>query len=388
MKWKGLASRFGPDSTVEKAAMESALVATPWLPPRLLVRLALSLRRALLALANGLVPPQLPLFELATGAARTQLLGAAARLRIADLVAKQPKDAGELARQLGCNPDALHRMMRALASTGCFELLSDGRFANNAVSEGLRSDVPGSSRDFAIYFASRSNVGAWADFGRTLETGDNAFSRVHGKSVWSWFDEHPEERTTFAAAMGSMTQLDAGGIARAYPFEELGSVCDVAGGRGMLLSEVLRTHPHLRGVLVDNPGVLASATGLLEARGVAGRVELRPGSFFDELPSGCDAYLLKNVLHDWSDETSERILQCCRRAMRPGQRLLLVELLVERNSTYAVGPMSDVQMMVVCDEGRERSVADFERLLARTGFALRRVLPTRSLMSIVEAVAA
>jgi hypothetical protein len=281
----------------------------------------------------------------------------------------------------------MQRMMRALASVGVFSLRRDGRFANNRLSSGLRADHASGFGDFTRYFGSASNLGAWADFDRTLESGKNAFERIHGMSVWEWFDRHPEERQVFASAMGAMTTLDAPGVARAYPFREVRRVCDVAGSRGALLAEVLAQHRHLDGVLFDNAGVLATAPELLGRRGVADRVELSAGSFFEQVPSGCDAYLLKNILHDWDDQRALTILSNCRRAMQPGGRLLVVELLVERDTTSGIGPFSDVQMMMVCNEGRERGRTDFARLFRDAGFELRRVLPTATLMSIVEGVA-
>jgi hypothetical protein len=367
--------------------MDVRAARVPGLPPRFLVKIVLGLRRALLWLANALVPPQLPLFELATGVSKTQLLATAARLRIADLLADGPLDAAALAERTARDRDAMQRMMRALATIGVFHLCKDGRFANNRVSAGLRAGRVGTFRDFAEYFGSASNLNAWADFDRTLASGKNAFERVHGMSVWDWFDGHPDERATFAAAMGSMTTLDAPGVARAYPFREVTRVCDVAGSRGALLAEVLAQHSHLRGVLFDNAGVIAEAPPLMSARGVADRVELSFGSFFDRVPEGCDAYLLKNILHDWDDDRSLTILQNCRRAMQPGHRLLVVELLVEPETTDGIGPLSDLQMMMVCNEGRERGRDDFDRLFRRAGFELRRVVPTATLMSIVEGVA-
>ena len=356
-------------------------------PPRFVVQMVLGARQWLLALADAIVPAQLPLFEHATGIGRTQMLGTAARLRLADLLADGPLHATELAERTSRDPDAMQRMMRALATIGVFSLKRDGRFANNRVSAGLRTDQAGSFRHFADYFGSTSNVGAWSDFARTLETGKNAFERVHGMSVWDWFDQHPDERSVFAAAMGSMTELEAPGVATAYPFAEVKRVCDVAGSRGALLAEILVQHPHLSGVLFDNAGVIATAAPLLDARGVLARVELKSGSFFENVPPGCDAYLLKNILHDWDDERSLTILRNCRRAMQPGHRLLIVELVVERDSARGIGPMSDVQMMMVCSEGRERSRADFARLFEVAGFKLCRVVPTSGLMSIVEGVA-
>jgi hypothetical protein len=357
------------------------------LPPRFVVKLVLGIRRRLLRLANAMVPPQLPLFELATGISRTQMLSTAARLRIADLLADGPLDAATLATRTERDSDAMERMMRALATLGVFARRADGRFTNNRLSRALLTGHAATFRDFAEYFGSQSNVDAWGDFDRTLQTGKNAFERVHGMSVWEWFDKNPDERSTFASAMGAMTTLDAPAIARAYPFREVERICDVAGSRGALLAEVLTQHPHLNGVLFDNPAVLTTAPEILRARGVMERVELAPGNFFERVPEGCDAYLLKNILHDWDDARSLTILRNCRRAMQPGHRILVIELMLEHEHPAGVGPLSDVHMMMVCNEGRERSRADFAKLFEAAGFQLRRVVPTATLMSIVEGIA-
>jgi precorrin-6B methylase 2 len=186
--------------------------------------------------------------------------------------------------------------------------------------------------------------------------------------------------------MMSLTLWEAAGIASTYPFGEVGKVCDIGGGRGTLLSEVLLHHPGVKGILVDAPGVLESAKGLLQARGVAERVELVPGSFFDAVPAGADAYTLKSVLHDWDDERAKKILSVCRAAMKPGTRLVVIELIVEADAEH-YGVMVDVHMMLVCGEGRERSRADFERLLQATGFRMQRVLFTSTGMGVIEATA-
>ena len=205
-------------------------------------------------------------------------------------------------------------------------------------------------------------------------------------SVWEWFDGHPHERETFALAMMTMTLAQAPGIAKTYPFREVRRVCDVGGGRGTLLSEILLHHPNVRGILCDAPGVLESARRFLGRRGVLDRVELVPGSFFDEVPSGADAYLLKNVLHDWDDARSLIILRTCRAAMERGARLLVLESIVEEDCDD-FGVMADVQMMMVCCDGRERGRAEFARLLAEGGFRLERVLETPTPIAILEAIA-
>ncbi|HXO21678.1 MAG TPA: methyltransferase [Thermoanaerobaculia bacterium] len=355
-------------------------------PPRLLARLALLLRRMFLSLADTVVPPQLALFDHISGAGFTQVIHAAARLRIPDLLAERPMTAAELAARAGVDADALHRTLRGLAASGVFSLDAAGRFRNNRLSASLCSGRPGSLRDYAVYFGSASNVLAWADFDRTLETGGEAFARVHGMSVWDWFDAHPDERETFAGAMGSLTELYAAGVAAFYPFAEVKRVCDVGGGRGTLLAEVLLRHPHLAGVLLDSEGVIATARSFLAEKGVADRVELVAGSFFAAVPPGCDAYLLKNVLHDWDDERCRTILGACRRAMRPGNRLLVVETVVEATTTRDLGPLSDLQMMVVCS-GRERGREELAHLYAETGFRLSRVISPPGPMSVVEGIA-
>lgn len=313
------------------------------------------------------------------------MLGELARLKVADLLEQQPLSAREIAERTGTNVDAMARTLRALVYSGVFARRDDGKFENNRISRALL-DRDDSTRAFAMYFASKSNQHAWADFGETLRTGKNAFVRVHGASIWAWFDEHPEERETFARAMMSLTIGEAPGIATTYPFGSAQKVCDVGGGRGTLLSEILLHHPNVKGVLVDAPGVLESAKSLLEARGVRDRVELVPGSFFASVPSGADVYVMKTVLHDWDDEHVEKILSVVRSAMKPGTRLVLADFLVEEDCDD-YGTMIDMQMMIACDDGRERSRADFERLLGATGFRLAQVLRTSTGLGIIEGVA-
>jgi hypothetical protein len=280
----------------------------------------------------------------------------------------------------------MHRTMRALALTGVFHRLEDGRYENNRLSRALLRGNPLRTRDFAVYFASASNMRAWLAFDHVLRTAKNGFEHAHGKSVWAWFEEHDEERETFAQAMMGMTTAFAPSIATLYPFAEVKRVCDVGGGRGTLLSEILVRHPHLRGVLCDSPGVLASAERLLRGRAVRDRVDLVPGSFFDSVPAGADVYTLKNILHDWDDERSVKILRVVRAAMQPGQKVLVCEALVERDTHDSLGALADVQMMVVCDEGRERGRAEIGRLFEQSGFELGRVADGGAI-AVVEGVA-
>jgi hypothetical protein len=333
-----------------------------------------------------LAPADLVLRQMALGVGLTKMLAAAARLGLADLLAEAPLEGAALAERTGQNADVMQRMMRALVSFGIFALDGSGCFTNNFRSEALRSGRPGAVRDFVAYLGSRANVAAWNAFDETLETGDSGFALEHGMGVWAWFDAHPEERQVFQGAMTGLTATAAPVIAGLYPWRELNLVCDVGGGRGALLAELLVRHPHLTGMLHDAEAVVALADELLEARGVRRRVALRSGSFFDAVPPGADAYLLKNVLHDWDDPTCRRILGRVRAASRPGAKVLLVETLTEPDDVSGPGALADVQMLVACERGRERGRAEYQALLEASGFEAGRVFE-HAMISVVEGVA-
>ena len=367
--------------------------------PRWLAAAALRLRRALRAAADLVVPAPVALFEQIGGYMQTHLLRAAARLRLADLLDAGPATPEELAARTGVPAEGLRRLLRGLSTLGVFARRRDGRYRNNRLSRALRSGAAVSLRDGALYFGSASQLRAWDELERVLGEGaggiegagggggGGGFERAHGVTTWEWFERHAEERAAFAGTMVAMTRLYAPGVATAYPFGEVRRLCDVGGGHGDLLAEVLLRHAHLAAVLLDAESVLATARPFLAARGVLSRVELLAGSFFDSVPAGCDAYLLKNVLHDWDDLRAARILANCRRAMRPGHRLLVVEAVVEESTTREIGPLSDLQMMIVCSGGRERGRAEYARLFERTGFRLRRGVPTPGPMSVIEGIA-
>ena len=365
-------------------ALDGALYPDP--PPAFAIRVVLFLRKALRRLHHLLGPPELVLIEASMGVATTALLAAAARHSFADLLESGPKSADAIAGQTGLHADAVFRTMRALASLGVFELGSDARFANNRLSRAMCGGKLARTREFLVYAGSRSNLAAWADHEHPLRSGESPFDHVHGKNVWQWFEEHPDEQEIFAHCMMGLTTQDAPVIAALYPFREVKSVCDVGGGRGALLSELLLRHPHLRGVLADAAGVLTSAEALLAARGVRNRVELVVSSFFDEVPSGADAYVMKNILHDWDDATCVRILEVVRAAMRPGSKLVLCELFVPTLTREPLFALSDLQMMVACARGRERSQEELERLVIAGGFTVGRAFPSPTIC-VLEAVA-
>lgn len=359
----------------------------PDAPPAGVVRALLWLRGAVSRLARALGPPELCVFEQASAGASLHVLGALVRSGVPEALSAGPLGAEQLAERTGLNADALFRTLRCVSLQGYFRLRSDGRFEHNARSRALCGGHLNRAREFLLYFSSGSNLAAWGDFEHALKTGRSSFEHAHGMTVWEWFERHADEREMFAHSMMGVSVADAPVIARLYPFRELHSVCDVGGGRGTLLSELLIRHPHLRGVLYESEGVLDSARPLFEARGVLNRVRLSPGNFFERVPTGADAYLLKNILHDWDDERCAAILRNVRDAGGQTGRVLIAESLLDRYSLDPIAVPSDLQMLVACADGRERSQAEFQNLLGKSGFKLARVFsyPT---ISVVEGIAA
>ncbi|MBW4454230.1 MAG: hypothetical protein KME55_16830 [Nostoc indistinguendum CM1-VF10] len=362
---------------------------SPKLPPRFVIKFLVSVHKFLLGAAQAILPPQLTVFDHIIGAASTMLLHTAAHWRIADYLHERPMSSEELAEVIGANSDAVHRMMRGLVTIGFFQITKDSKFENNRLSKTLRTDVPGSLRDVADYMGTKSIMDSWVDVKEAIITGKNTFEKIHQVSFWEWLRKNPNEGRTFAASTGSRTALDAPAVAAAYPFQDLRKLCDVGGGRGTLLAEILSQHSHLQAVLLDDEYVLEEAKYYLKERGVQERIKTVFGNFFQGLPNDCkdcDAYILRDILHDWDQENSLAILSNVRKIMKPGNRILIAEEVVEKFDTEKPGTMVDLHMMLIHD-GRQRSREDFQKLFEKAGFQLRRVISTPVAISIVEGVA-
>jgi len=271
-----------------------------------------------------------------------------------------------------------------MCTRGYFRMDKNGRFSNSRLSRVLLSSNPELTKDFCEYFAGSSNVAAWQHLEGVLRTGQDAFTASYGMTFWDWTASRPEEQSRFALAMHSQTVMYAATIATTYPFNEVGNICDLGGGQGGLLSEVALRHLHLRLTLYETAGVLEKAAQFLQTRGVCQRIERMAGNLFDSVPVAYQLYMLKNVLHDWDDEACLVILDNVRHAMLPDSRLLIIEFILERNQADSLGALNDLQMMVVTAGGRERSLADFDALLARARLRRSRLWHTAT-MSLLEA---
>lgn len=345
----------------------------PSIPPPAAVDAAFALRRFLSRAADALLPATAVVWDRSMGVERTQVIGVLAELGVADELSGGPASAAELAPRVGANADALHRILRAAAVDGLLKLDRQGRFTLTRLGRTLESGAPSSLRPWARYMALGSTHAAWGDLLESARAGRSAFERVHGTSVWDWFAAHPEEEQLFAGAMRAVTDYEAPTLAASSIWPQEGTICDVAGGAGTLLAAVLASRPGLRGILVEAPGVLKEAEPYLERQGVGGRVELVEGDLFGEIRARADVYAMKNILHDWDDSTSARIVATVRATMAPGSRLVLAEQLQERNVPHPLASLTDLQMLTQCVEGRERSRDELLGLLEGAGLTRGRV---------------
>jgi hypothetical protein len=321
-------------------------------------------------------PPTVALRRLVNGYQVTQAIYVAAALGIADLLRDGPRDSEALAAQTAAHAPSLHRVLRALASVGVLHEDDDGRFALTAIGECLRSDADEPVGAWAAFVGRPYHWQAWGALLHGVRTGENAFRSVHGTDTWDYRAAHPEEGAIFNAAMTDIMRRANAHLLAAYDFARFATVVDVGGGRGAFLGAVLDANPGMRGILFDQPHVVEGAV-------VGERCEVVAGSFFEAVPEGADAYLLKAVLHDWDDDDAVRILCRCREAIASGGALLVVERDLGGPNEHADAKLSDLNMMVGVG-GRERTGADFASLFAAGGFALESTTPSAIGLSVFE----
>jgi O-methyltransferase domain/Dimerisation domain len=317
------------------------------------------------------------------GLVTTQAIAVAARLGLADLVAAAPKTAEELAHETKTHAPSLHRLLQFLASLAIFEEDPAGKYRQTALSETLRNDAPRTLRPATIMLGSDFIWKPWGDLWQTIVTGQPAFDRVLGATVFEYLATHPDDAEIGNAAMTSMSSVELSDILAAYDFSRFERIVDVGGGHGLLLHGILSANPLLYGVLADQPSVVAGATAL-RTRTIGDRCEVVGIDFFESVPEGADAYVAKHVIHDWNDRDAIRILKNCRRAIRHDGTVLLIELILKPANQPDLARFYDLQMLVMAPGGRERTETEFRALLGEAGFTLKRVIPTAGFVSIIE----
>ncbi|WP_319436324.1 methyltransferase [Mycobacterium sp. RTGN5] len=354
-------------------------------PPARVVRLVERIRFRLSQLSGRMVPPPIAMLELVLGTWVSQAIQVASALDIADALADGPLPAAELAKRVDADPDGVDRLMRALVSRGVFRRGRDGRYALNALGETLRSDIGSPMRAAGLFYGSRQQREHWTHLLEAVRTGKPVVESLRGKEFFEYLGDDPEFAGLFNDAMTGMSEMTVQPAVAAYDFSRYATIVDVGGGHGRLLAAILGATPTARGVLYDLPDVVAKAPKLLAEFGLTERVDVQAGSFFEAVPAGGSAYVMKHIIHDWADEQALTILRNVRAAIDPGATLLLLEFVIPDHDGDFIGKWVDLEMLVQAG-GRERTAEQYRSLLAQAGFRMTGVVGTAAPISVVEAV--
>jgi len=326
--------------------------------------------------------PQEQISRMLSGYWISQALYVAAKLGRADLLKDGPRTADELASATNSQPRSVYRLLCGLASMGVFAESDLHRFSLTPLAECLRSDVPGSQRSLAI-MTGEEHYQAFGQLLYSVQTGTIAFDKLYGMPVFDFLQKHPEQAQIFDEAMVGVHGRETAAMLDAYDFSGIRVLADIGGGNGSVLTAVLRKYPAMRGILFDLPGVVERAKTNIQAAGLFERCQVVGGSFFESVPQGADAYLLRHIIHDWDDEKATTILRNVHRAMSAGGKLLVVESVIPPGNEPSFGKLLDLAMLVI-PGGEERTQEEYQELYEAAGFRLTRIVPTKAEVSVIE----
>jgi O-methyltransferase domain len=330
--------------------------------------------------SNGQLDSRAPamLWEMANIYWLPRCLYTVAEIGVADHIATTPVSAAQLAKSCEANDDALFRVMRALSSHGIFEHTAEG-FAHTPLSLLLRSDHPQSLRAFLRMIGMPAIWSCFLHMEHVVRTGEMGALRVDPEGLFHYFQQNPHEGALFNDAMEAKARATIPAVLKAYDFTRFSSVADVGGGKGHLLRAILDSAPGTRGILFDQPHVVATVSG-------SERIRVVGGNFFSGDIPDSDLYILMEVIHDWNDEQARQILKSVRQGAEPGSRLLIIENVMPECSQAHPANALDIIMLVLTG-GRERTEEEHAALLESAGFSLASLVTTESSYSILEAVA-
>jgi len=331
-------------------------------------------------------PAQMRMLQILGGVFVAGAVSCLAQLGIPDLVEAGPKSAEELAKEIGAQPHALYRLMRATASIGVLSEGADGKFSQTPMSELLRSKANPSLRALAIMGGREWHGRGWSHLAYCVRTGKQALEEIYGVPTFEFMKQNPEEARIFNDTMTNFSMIDGPAVAAAYDFTGINSIVDVGGGHGLLLATVMDKNPHLKGTLCDMPHVVEGAmNGPLKP--VMDRCTFQAGDMFSSVPAGADAYIMKHIIHDWPDDLCIKILKACRKGVNAGGKLLVVDSVIQPGNDFSPAKFLDLQMLIF-PGGLERTEKQFRELFAAAGWRLSRIIPTAAGDSIVEGVPA
>ncbi|TMQ91584.1 hydroxyneurosporene methyltransferase [Actinomadura soli] len=317
------------------------------------------------------------------GSMVTQAVHVAARLDLPEILAAGPLPAAEIARRAQADPDATYRLLRLLAGYSIFAERPDGMFESTPMAAALRADTPMNMRDMALLLGGPEHWEDWGHLVDAVRTGEPVPPKLRGMGIYDYLAANPGFAQVFVGAMGNLSEVETQPILDAYDFTRYDTIVDVYGGGGSLLAAVLGAAPKSRGVLVDERANDMGAQAIFERAGVADRYSIDGTALFERPPAGGDAYILKHIVHEWSEAKALELLTNVRASINEDGRLLVMEFVVPEGPERHPGKLVDLWLLLLIG-GRERTEAQYADLFTKAGFELTQVVGTASAVSIIE----
>lgn len=326
------------------------------------------------------------LMQIATGHFVAAALHGVLSTGIPDLLKSGSKSVAELAVLAGVHEGALYRVMRALSAAGVFAENPTRTFSLTSVSEPLCKDVPNSVRQMALWLTLPFHFEVYGELSHSLRTGETVAEKLYGLPCFDYIAQNKEVNDAFNDAMTEFSANVIPAVLEAHDFGGLSGkiLVDIAGGHGKVLTEILKKHPGVRGILFDLDHVAKGAVPRIESEGLSSRCTVAHGDFFKSVPSG-DAYIMKHIIHDWDDAHALSILKNIHAAATPGASLFLIEAAMAPGNEPHFAKVVDLEMMLL-PGGCERTEQEYRVLLAQAGFQLTQVVKTNSPLDLIEAV--
>jgi len=355
------------------------------LPPLFVIKVTMSLRNFFLKIGRNMLPPSFIMLEEVSKIWKLKAIEIVAKLNIADLLKNGPQPVEKLAEQTANDALALYRVMRALAAEGIFKELPGKVFKNTRLSNAL-ADQNESVKYFSLHHLGDTNWELTGDMHYCVETGNDAFGHKFNSQPFEFLEKNPEQNSIFNKAMTETAELSGSILVDSYPFGNFKTIVDIGGGQGLFLAQILTVNTHSKGILADQPHVAGSAHDTFKKLGLLERCSIVECSFFETVPANGDLYIMKNILHDWDDETSVKLLKNLYNAMPQKSRLLIIETIIKPDNKPSFGKFIDLQMLIGTQGGKERTMEEFNKIIAESGFRFNKVIHNATPFSFIEAV--
>ncbi|MFH0864649.1 MAG: methyltransferase [Bacteroidota bacterium] len=363
-------------------------IVLPKLPPIFIIRLVEKLKSFLKNLERKLTPNEVILIDYVTHFWAGRAIGVATELNIPDILQDGPKHIEELARITQTHEPSLYRLMRTLSGHGIFREDKNKNFMLTKLSACMTESGNKSVKYFILHQNSEPN---WKQYGEMLhcvKTGEHAARKLYNMEPFEYLEKHPAINNIFNRSMTSTSEMSSLYMVSFYPFSSLQTIVDVGGGQGFFLSCILHKNKQLEGIVFDLPHVVEEAKANMELFKVSSRCSVVAGSFFESVPENAEAYLLKNIIHDWDDEKCLAILKNIHKAMKPGGKLICIETIIQNDNKASFGKNLDIEMLVGTNGGRERTLTEFKNLYEKAGFKITAVFKTPTPFNFIEGIKA